>query len=86
MSAFRRTRGPDASAGISAPPAARHARGGSTGLGGNRGIRDRHVWLLAIAVPCLRLDASGRGDRVGRLRETPAAASGPATATPLAAW
>ena len=54
-----------------APPAARHAHGGSTGLVGKRDVRGRYALLSCDRVPRMRLAAAGPGDRVGRLRGHP---------------
>ena len=62
---------PAATAGLSLPPAARHARSGSTGSVGTCQVHEITLLPNPSDFPTLRLAARAQGDRVGRLRETP---------------
>jgi hypothetical protein len=78
VSAFRRTCGLFAGrdSRYLAPPAARHARRGSTNTTCTREIRGGKCCCYANGLPGVHLVAPVLGDRVGRLRKTPAAAPG----------
>ena len=60
-----------------APSAARHASGGSTNMSARARFKRARRAVRPSSVPSEGLVAPVLGDRVGRLRETPAAAAGP---------